>query len=142
VSPDEARAAYHADALAMIRMGYAPESEEWSTVLEHVLTVRYAFAPKQGPAVLAALEEIEGEAPGKPPEPASQPNVLRRAIGRGQGLPLELKLSVGGIAGTLVGLAICLLLAVISGDTPDTISLFGFGVIGMVLGSALGLVPD
>ena len=126
----------------MIRMGYAPESEEWSTVLEHVLTVRYAFAPKQGPAVLAALEEIEGEASDAPPEPASQPNVLRRAIGLGQRLPLALRLSVGGIAGTLIGLALCFLLAAISGDTPDTISLFGFGGIGMVLGSALGLVPD
>jgi hypothetical protein len=138
----EATAAYHADAVAMARMGYAPESEEWSTVFEHVLTVRYVFAPTRGPAVLAALHEIEAEALGTPPEPAPKPNILRRATGLAHGLPMELKLSVGGFAGTLVGLGLCLLVAVISGDTPDTISLFGFAVIGMVLGSVLGLVPE
>ena len=143
ISPEEARAAYHADARVMSRMGYAPDAEQWSTVLEHVLTVRYVFAPSRQPAVLAPLEEIESEPANAAPEPAhARPNLLRRTIGLGERLPLELKLPVGGIAGLLVGLALCLLVGLVSGDQPDTIALLGFGVIGMVLGTALGLIPD
>lgn len=142
-SPEEARATYHADARVMSRMGYAPDAEQWSTVLEHVLTVRYVYEPSRQPAVLAALEEIEGERPNKAPEPADgPPNLLRRTIDLGQRLPLELKLPVGGIAGLLVGVALCLLVGLVSGDHPDTVTLVGFGVIGMVLGTALGLLPD
>ena len=143
MSPEEARAAYHADAQAMIRMGYAPDSEQWATVLEHVLTVRYVYAPARRAAVLAALEEIGREPANAAPEPAAaRPSMLRRTIDLGQRLPLELKLPVGGIAGLLVGVALCLLVGLISGDRPDTITLFGFGVIGMVLGTALSLIPD
>ena len=143
MSPEAARAAYHADAQAMIRMGYAPESEQWATVLEHVLTVRYVYAPARRAAVLAALEEIQSEPANATPEPpAVQPNIVRRTIDLGGRLPLELKLPVGGIAGLLVGVAVCLLIGLLSGDRPDTITLFGFGVIGMVLGTAVSLIPD
>jgi hypothetical protein len=143
ISPEEARAAYYADARVMSRMGYAPDAEEWSTVLEHVLTVRYVFAPSRLPAVLAALDEVESEPANAGPEPAeAPPSLLRRTIGLGERLPLALKLPVGGVAGLLVGLVVCLLVGFVSGDRPDTITLLGFGVIGMVLGSALGLIPD
>src|SRR5690349_23546806 len=71
-SLDAARAAYHADARAMSRMGFAPTSEEWSTVLEHVLTVRYVYEPGRQPAVLAALDAIEAEPAASPAEPAPE----------------------------------------------------------------------
>jgi hypothetical protein len=139
---EEARAAYHADARAMSRMGYAPTSEDWSTVLEHVLTVRYVFEPERQPAVLAALDEIEAEPRAEVPEPPPAPrNRLARSIDRWLALPLELRLSAGGIGGLLVGLALCLAVGLVSGDSPDMVSVLGFGTIGLLLGASLGLIP-
>ena len=43
---EAAEAAYHADAHVMARMGFAPSSEDWSSVLQEVLTVRYVYAPE------------------------------------------------------------------------------------------------
>jgi hypothetical protein len=141
MSLDEARAAYHADARAMSRMGYAPASEEWSTVLEHVLTVRYVYEPGRQPAVLAALDAIEAEPGGaSPAPPPAAPTRLARAINVWLALPLELRLSAGGIVGVVVGLALCLAVGLLSGDSPDMLSLFGFGTIGLLLGTSVGLI--
>lgn len=141
-SLDEARAAYHADARAMGRMGYAPTSEEWSTVLEHVLTVRYVYEPERRPAILAALDEIEAEPKGGPPEPPpAPPKPFERPINVWHALPLELRLSVGGIAGLLIGLALLLVVGLLSGDSPDIVSVLGFGTIGLLLGASVGLIP-
>jgi hypothetical protein len=140
-SVDEARAAYYADARAMSRMGYAPASEEWSTVLEHVLTVRYVFEPGRQPAVLAALDAIEADPEGASPapEPAAPPR-FARSLNLWLALPLELRLSAGGIAGVVIGLVLCLAVGLLSGDRPDMISLLGFGTIGLLLGAAVGLI--
>jgi hypothetical protein len=141
VSLDEARAAYHADARAMSRMGYAPTSEEWSTVLEHVLTVRYVYEPERQPAVLAALDAIEAEPQGALNEPQPAPaRRLTRSINLWLALPLELRLSAGGIVGLLLGLALCVALGLVSGESPDMISLLGFGIIGVLLGASVGLI--
>jgi len=141
VSVDEARAAYYADARAMSRMGYAPASEEWSTVLEHVLTVRYVYEPGRQPAVLAALDAIEADPEGASPEalPAA-PTRFARSLNLWLALPLELRLSAGGIAGVVVGLVLCLAVALVSGDRPDMLSLLGFGTIGLLLGASVGLI--
>jgi hypothetical protein len=139
---DDARAAYHADARAMSRMGYAPASEEWSTVLEHVLTVHYVFEPERQPAVLAALDEIEatprGEVSEAPPAPARR---FARSINVWRAVPMELRISAAGIAGLLLGLALCLVVALASGERPDFVSVLGFGTIGLFLGASLGLIP-
>ena len=148
-SPEASRAAYYADARAMIRMGYAPASEDWSSVLEHVLTVRYVFAPERSAVVLAALDEIEAE-PEPEPEPAqalpdprpAQRTRLRQAIDLHSRLPIELTLFFGAAAGIVAGIGLCMLLGLISGDDPDGFALFGFGLIGMVLGGAAGLPRD
>jgi len=140
---DDARAAYHADARAMSRMGYAPASEEWSTVLEHVLTVHYVFEPEQRPAVIAALDEIEAqpraEVPESPPAPRKR---FARPLNLWLALPMELRISVAGIAGLLVGLGLCLAVALGSGESPDLISVAGFGAIGLLLGASIGLIPS
>jgi len=139
---DDARAAYHADARAMSRMGFAPTSEEWSTVLEHVLTVRYVFEPERRPAVLAALDEIEAQPRSEVSEPPpATPKRFARWIDAWLAVPLELRLSAGGIGGLLVGLALCLLVGLVSGDSPDLVSVLGFGTIGLLLGASLGLIP-
>ena len=141
LSVDEARAAYYADARAMSRMGFVPTTEDWSTVLEHVLTVRYVFEPDRQPAVIAALDQMEAE-PDRATEPPPAPTKrFSRLVDLWHALPLELRISLGGIAGLLVGLARCLMVGLLSGDSPDTLSIVGFGAIGLVLGASLGLVP-
>ena len=141
LSVDEARSAYYADARAMSRMGFAPKTEEWSTVLEHVLTVRYVFEPDRQQAVIAALDQMEAE-PERATEPPPAPTKrFSRLVDLWLALSLELRISVGGILGLLVGLALCLLVGLLSGDSPDTLSLLGFGAIGLVLGGSVGLVP-
>jgi hypothetical protein len=78
-----AEAAYHADARGMVRMGYAPASEDWSTELEQVLTVRYIHAPEQAPAVLQALAEVEAERTMPTERPRRLPGrLLERAASR------------------------------------------------------------
>jgi len=140
---DDARAAYHMDARAMSRMGYAPASEEWSTVLEHVLTVRYVFEPERRPAVLAALDEIEAQPPREVPEPPpAPPKRFARAINLWLATPLELRISAGGVAGLLAGLALCLVVGLISADSPDILTVIGFGTIGLLLGVSVGLIPS
>jgi hypothetical protein len=138
----EARAAYYADARAMSRMGYAPASEEWATVLEHVLTVRYVFEPGRQPAVLAALDAMEADPEGASPEPRppATPTRFARSLNLWLALPLELRLSAGGIAGVAVGLVLCLAAGLLSGDSPDLLSLLGFGTIGLLLGASVGLI--
>jgi len=141
VSLDEARAAYYADARAMSRMGYAPASEEWATVLEHVLTVRYVFEPGRQPAVLAALDAMEADAEAASPEPPPvAPTRFARSLNLWLALPLELRLSAGGIAGVASGLVLCLAVGLVSGESPDMISLLGFGTIGLLLGASVGLI--
>ena len=124
-------------------MGYAPDSEHWSTVLEQVLVVRYVHAPEQTPAVLEALAQAEADPSIATLQSASvQGSVLERA-GRLYGLlPPEAKLTVGALGGIAAGIALCLLAAFISGDSPDAISLVGFGLLGLLMGSIMGIIGE
>ena len=136
-----AAAAYHADARAMVRMGFAPISEHWTTVLEQVLVVRYVHAPEQGPAVLEALGKAEADPAVITLQLASVERSARERIARlYASLPLEAKLPIGALIGIVAGIALCLFAAAISGASPDTISLVGFGLLGMLLGSIIGLI--
>ena len=125
----------------MGRMGYAPASEEWSTVLEHVLTVRYVYEPERRPAVLAALDAIEAEPIGGAEDAPAPPKPFARSIKVWRAWPLELRISVGGVAGLLVGLVLCLIVGLVSGDSQDIVSVLGFGTIGLLLGASVGLIP-
>lgn len=140
---EAATAAYHADARAMVRMGYAPASEHWSTVLEQVLVVRYVHAPEQAGAVLQALTEVEADPTATTGQPATvERTLLVRVADLYAGLPMEVRLPLGALSGIAAGIALCLLAAAISGDSPDAISLVGFGLIGMLFGSMLGIIVD
>jgi hypothetical protein len=139
-----AEAAYHADARAMVRMGYAPTSEDWSSVLEEVLTVRYVHAPEQGSAVLEALAEAEAERAIPRPSPA--PSVLQRVFHRAasfyDGQTPELKLTVGAITGMAAGVALWSLLgSLFFGDNPILLflSLFALGFAGGLVGAMVTL---
>lgn len=57
--------------------------------------------------------------------------------------PAKRRLSLilaGGIAGVAVGLVLCLAAGLLSGDSPDLLSLLGFGTIGLLLGASVGLI--
>jgi hypothetical protein len=140
---EAAEAAYHHDARVMALMGFAPASEDWSVVREEVLTVAYLFDPERAPAVLQALKQAEAEPAVATLAPAPvQSNGLERAANVLRTLPPEVKLTGGGLSGIAVALAACVLLGLISGDTPDTVSLVGFGIIGLFIGAFLGLPGD
>ncbi len=127
----------------MALMGFAPASEDWSVVREEVLTVAYLFDPERAPAVLQALKQAEAEPAVATLAPAPvQSNGLERAANVLRTLPPEVKLTGGGLSGIAVALAACVLLGLISGDTPDTVSLVGFGIIGLFIGAFLGLPGD
>ena len=145
---EAAEAAYHADARAMARMGYAPRSENWSSVVEEVLTVRYVHAPELTAAVLDAVAsaEAEREAPRQSKRVAPVPRVVRVALGRAltlfDRLSTELKVTVGAIVGMAAGIAVWLLLSVaIFGHNPVTLflSLFTLGFAGGSAGAMLTL---
>jgi hypothetical protein len=140
---EAAEAAYHLDARIMALMGFAPTSEDWSVVREEVLTVAYLFDPERAPAVLKALKQAEAERAVATLAPAPvQPNGLKRAANVLRTLPPAVKLTSGGLGGIAVAVAVCVLLGLISGDSPDTVSLVGFGIIGLFIGAFLGLPGD
>jgi hypothetical protein len=61
-----AQRAYHAQAMVAARSGFVPVSEEWSNVLgQETLAVSYAYDPKQAPAILQAIADVEPAASGK-----------------------------------------------------------------------------
>ncbi len=131
--------AYHADAAVMARMGFVPEAEAWSTAEEQVLDVRYVSAPEDAPAVLEALEQ-PGEYPPDVATPASaavvpgaRPGLVPRPV---------VKLLVRASLGIALGVVLCLVLGTFAGETPDAISLVGFGAIGLFLGSILSIAGD
>ena len=138
-----AEAAYHADARVMVRMGYAPASEDWSTVLEQVLMVHYVHAPERASAVLDALSEAEAEraVPGPLPAPVLRTG-LERAAGRYEVQTLEVKLTVGAITGIAAGVALWTFLAgSIFGDNLILlfVSMFGLGFAGLLIGAMVTL---
>ncbi len=140
---EAATAAYHVDARVMARMGYIPESEDWSTQVEQVLVVGYVEAPERAPAVLKALEEAAAEPAAEVPAVSLPPTIAgqaRRWVALE--LPLEVKLALGALGGVLAGLAVGLLLGVVSGENPNAIILGGFGLLGLLLGSMLGFSAD
>jgi hypothetical protein len=137
-----AEAAYHADARAMARMGYAPTSEEWSSVLEEVLTVRYVYAPEQGSAVLEALAEAEKAVPRSSPAPSALRRVVRRAVSLFDRQTPELKLTVGAITGMAAGVALWSLLgSLLFADNPFLlfVSLIALGFAGGLVGAMVTL---
>lgn len=139
-----AEAAYHADARAMARMGYAPTAEDWSSVVEVVLTVQYVHAPELQAAVLEAVAMAEAErAPAR--RPARAP-ALRKLAGpiRGFGadlfdrLPTELKVTLGAIVGLAAGISAWSVVGVaLFGHNPFVlfVSLFTLGFAGGLVGA-------
>lgn len=124
----------------MARMGYAPASEALSTVVEHLIKVDYVHAPERAPAVMAALEQAEAEsAAGVIQQSPGVRTHRKRLAGLYESMALELKISIGGLAGALLGIGACFLGGLLSGDSPDALSLLGFGVIGLSLGAIKGI---
>lgn len=140
---EAATAAYHADARVMVRMGYAPRSEQWSTLTEHVITVGYVHAPELGPAVLDALAQPEEGPPAESPPPSvperGAGERLRDLVAH---VPLEVKIAVGSLTGTALAVAAGILVAALAGQPADTIGLVGFGLLGMLIGAFLGMAGD
>lgn len=114
----------------MARMGYVPESEDWTTELEQVLVVGYVHAPDRAPAVLEALSRADANQVADPPPTAP---IEPRAQRRWQ-LPIEAKLVLRALIGIVAGIAIGLLVAVAFGRPPDAIILGVFGVLGGLIG--------
>lgn len=148
-SREVAQAAYYADARAMVRMGYSPESEHWSTAVEQVLTVRYVYAPERAPAVLKALAEAEAEAKRAGPHGTSASSGSRRRIERAADLydkqTPEVKITVGAITGLAAGVGLWSLLGVsiLSGDLILLfVSLLGLGFGGLSMGAMVALRRD
>lgn len=140
---EAAAEAYHADARVMAHMGYAPESERWSTVLEQVVVVRYVHAPEQTGAVFEALEQAAADPILETLQLDSMnPGALERIRLEYPLLPLEAKISVGAVVGIGVGIVLCLVVAIVSGDSLDAVSLVGFGLLGLLLGSLTGIIAD
>jgi hypothetical protein len=138
-SREAAAAEYHADARVMARMGFVPESETWSTELRQVLEVRYVHRPERTPAVLEALDRPGMELDDEPVTPDARGRSARPTLPR---LPLEIRLLVGALAGIIAGIAICLVLALVSGEAADAISLVGFGIIGLLLGAVFAITRE
>ena len=135
--------AYHADAIVMARMGFAPTSETWSTELQHVLVVEYRHAPGDTAAVLTAVAEAESESIVEPPEPvADGRNAWFREWLLSHPIPLGARIGIGAVAGLSIAIALCLLLGAGAGEAPDTITLGGFGLLGLVLGLIAGATRD
>jgi hypothetical protein len=133
-------AAYHADARVMARMGFVPTSEVWSTEVQHVLVVGFVHAPEQTPAVLEALDQAEVDPVF---EPRVSPPMQRGMRNPMPHLPIEVKLILGALGGIVVGLGICLVLALVTGERPDVVSLGGFGVLGLLTGLMIaGMIGD
>ena len=141
-----AEAAYHADARAMARMGYAPTSEDWD--VEEVLIVRYVHAPELSAAVLDAVASAEAERPVAPRSARvarlqqSLGHGLRRALAHFDRLTTELKVTVGAIAGLAAGIAVWLLLGLlVFGHDPIMlfVSLFTLGFAGGSAGALMTL---
>ena len=122
----------------MARMGYVPESEDWTTELDQVLVVEYVHAPDRATAVLEALAREEANPGADPPPPAP----VNRRGHRSWELPPEVKLALGVLSGIVAGIAIGLLAAVISGEPPDAAIIGLFGVLGLVIGTIFGIRRD
>ena len=138
-SRDAAAKAYVADAQVMARMGYVSDAEVWSTELEHVLSIRYVHAPDRVPAALEAVARAAATTLDAPPEVPSRVPDVRATLARA---PIEARLGIGVIGGLFVGLALGLILTVVSGQSADLISLGGFGLIGSLLGLIGGVSGD
>jgi len=145
---EDAEAAYHADARAMAKMGYAPASEDWSSVVEEVLTVRYVHAPELRSAVLeaVAMAEAEQTLPRRARRPSAARIALRRIIGRGlklfDRLTTELKVTVGAIAGLAAGISLWSLIGpglYVQNAFMLFISLFTLGFAGGLAGATITL---
>ncbi len=123
----------------MARMGFVPQSEDWSTKLEQVLIVGYVHAPQRAPAVLEALAAVEADPVVEPPSslPGETTDLRHRVP-----MPFEARLAVGGAAGAIVGVALCLLVATVSGESPEAIFLGVFAVIGLLVGLMIGVVRE
>ena len=143
-----AEAAYYADARGMARMGYAPTSEDWSTVVEEVLTVRYVHAPELSSAVLDAVASAEAERtiPPRSPRFAALEKGLRQVLSRAlllfDRLTTELKVTLCAIAGMAVGIAVWLLLGIaVFGHNPIMlfVSMFTLGFAGGSVGALVTL---
>ena len=132
--------AYHADALVMARMGYAPTSEEWSTELQHVLLVGYRYAPDEAPAVLSALAEARAEPIVDPPSPETLASSLHFRMP--SAVPLDAKIGVGALGGLSTGVALCFALGAVANEAPDALTLGAFGIVGLLLGFVLGMTRD
>jgi F0F1-type ATP synthase assembly protein I len=140
---EAAVAAYHADARVLVRMGFAPASEDWSMSVEQVLTVHYVHAPEKASAVLAAIAQAQIDPIDATIQSEEiQSNPLRRAAGVFEALSPEVKIALGGVGGIVAGIVLCFVVGWTSGDDPDAIGLFGFALIGMVLGAMVGLPRD
>src|SRR3954468_19441748 len=128
-TPAAAAEAYHADALVMARMGYAPTAEQWSSEMQQVLVVEYIHAPEKAPAVLEALVKAKGDPVLE--SPPADPRTSR--VGRLRfSMPLEAKIAAGALGGMATGIALCLVLGAIASEAPDAITLIAFGIIGLV----------
>ena len=146
---EDAESAYHADARTMARMGYAPASEDWSSVVEEVLTVRYVHAPELRSAVLEAVAMAEAEQqtlPRRAKRPSAARNALRRVVGRGltlfDRLTTELKVTVGAIAGLAAGISLWSLIGpalYVENAFMLFISLFTLGFAGGLAGATVTL---
>jgi hypothetical protein len=127
---EEAEAAYHADARVMVKMGYVPASEDWSSEAGQVLTVRYVYAPEQGWGVIERLKEVEAKPAVQIPTAA--PSALEESPSPSRSP--DLKVALGALAGiALWGLLGSLFL----GDNLPVmfVSLFALGLTGGLIGA-------
>jgi hypothetical protein len=141
-----AEAAYHADAHGMVRMGYAPISEDWSTELEQVLTVRYVHAPEKASAVLQALAEVEAEPTVQTQRPRRLAgSLLEHAPSRYSVGTLKAKLLVGGFTGIVAGIAVGSALAssMFGNDVIlSAVSIVALDFVGLFIGSMAAFIWD